>query len=278
MVLWADNGFAADAKVSAFFAAVEAGYQDVPYHNALHAADVLHSLNCFLVAGNLTRFSPPERMAAMVAACVHDLGHPGIASSLLIAARAPLALRYNDRAVLEQYHACSAMTLLAQPENDFTSALPPSDARLLRRLVIELVLQTDMAVHANFMAEMGRRVAEEPLDLTRAADRELALELLLKCADVGSCMKSVAGAVRWGCAILTEFFNQGELERSLGLPVSPFCSRADVRVTAMQLSFLEHVAGPLFELLGCLAPVLAAPTADRVARTRTFFLSQEDSS
>lgn len=235
LVLWADHGLVADAcdvttrraaggsgpeeplelgKVAAYLAAVEAGYQDVPYHNALHAADALHSLNYLLVASGLAGFTALERMAALLAASVHDLGHPGIASSLLVAARAPLALRYNDRAVLEQFHASSAMTLLAQPEYNFTAEMSPPDAALLRRLVVKLVLQTDMAEHAGFMAGVGKRVAVG-LDFACAADREVALELLLKCADVGSCVKSVAGAVRWGCAILTEFFNQGENRKSV---------------------------------------------------------------
>ena len=44
------------------------------------------------------------QFAALFAAAVHDLGHPGVSSAYLVQSRSPLALMYNDRSVLENHH------------------------------------------------------------------------------------------------------------------------------------------------------------------------------
>lgn len=58
--------------------AVEAAYRDNEYHNAMHAADVVQSLGALLapdgLAGQLTDL---EMLSIIVAAAVHDVGHPG---------------------------------------------------------------------------------------------------------------------------------------------------------------------------------------------------------
>lgn len=57
---------------------VEAAYRSNVYHNATHAADVVQSLGALLVpdglAGQLTDL---EMLSMIVAAAVHDVGHPG---------------------------------------------------------------------------------------------------------------------------------------------------------------------------------------------------------
>ena len=266
-----------ESVLLAFFRAVQDGYLPMPYHNALHAADVLHSMNYILVAGGLARvLQPLEVMAALLAAAVHDLAHPGVTGTFLVVTRSPLALRYNDSHVLENYHLWRAFSILAHPECNLAARMSPADAAALRRQIIALVLATDMTDHGAFMAEVERRLrAPGGLSLEdSAADRDLALRLALKCADISNATKPVRSAVRWGCAILTETFRQGELERAHGLPVSPVCDRAKVSVASAQLSFMEHVARPLYQALGALTPALSEPAVARSARTAAFYAAQ----
>ena len=59
-----------------------------PYHNAYHAADVLHTANNLLNCPSLqTIFTDLEIMAALFAAFIHDVGHPG--SCLLYTSPSP---------------------------------------------------------------------------------------------------------------------------------------------------------------------------------------------
>ena len=53
----------------------------------------------------------------------HDMGHPGRNNALFSNALEPLALLYNDRAVLENYHACLTFKTLEKPDCDIFMAL-----------------------------------------------------------------------------------------------------------------------------------------------------------
>ena len=280
-VLFEDAGLCAEFGISepvllAYFAAIQAGYLAQPYHNALHACDVLAAMNYVLIAGGVNRsLSRVEMMAALVAAAVHDFAHPGVNNAFLVATSAPLAWRYNDTHVLENYHLCSTFAIMARPECNLMAGMAPADARALRRQVIALVLATDMSGHSSFMAEAGRRLAV-PGGLSLAsneADRDLALRLCLKCADISNAAKPVGYAVRWGVAILTELFRQGDLERTRGMAINPLCDRAVVSVSSAQQGFLDGIARPLFAQLGALAPALSQGAVARIMRNSAFYAS-----
>jgi hypothetical protein len=69
-----------------FIHAIELGYDfNNPYHNAIHASDVLLAMNYFLKVGNVRQFlEPKDIMAAIIACAIHDYRHPGVNSSFLI--------------------------------------------------------------------------------------------------------------------------------------------------------------------------------------------------
>jgi len=310
-VLFEDAGLCAEfgipeAVLLAYFSAVQAGYmvrarvmdiaasllaradaapysyyifpclQAQPYHNALHATDVMAAMNYILTAGGVgAALSRVETMAALLGAAVHDFAHPGVNNSFLVASGSPLALRYNDTHVLENYHIWSAFAIMARPECNLAAAMKPADARALRRQVVALVLATDMSDHSSFMAEAARRLAV-PGGLSLASsevDRDLALRMCLKSADISNAAKPVGYAVRWGVAILTELLRQGDLERSRGMAVNPLCDRAVLSVSSAQAGFLDGIAKPLFAQLGVLAPAVSAGAVARIARTTAFYAS-----
>ena len=90
------------AKLLNWLQAVESRYlPSNAYHTSLHAAAVVASLHFFLSQPLLARqLSPLDRLAALVAAMVHDAGHPGVNNGFLEATRADVAITYNDQAVL----------------------------------------------------------------------------------------------------------------------------------------------------------------------------------
>ena len=278
-VLFEDAGLCAEFGISeqvllAYFSAIQAGYLAQPYHNALHACDVLAAMNYVLTAGGIDRcLSRVELMAALVAAAVHDFAHPGVNNAFLVAVSAPLAKRYNDTHVLENYHLCSTFAIMARPGCNLVAGMAPADARALRRQVVALVLATDMSTHSAFMAEAARRLGA-PGGLTLAsneADRDLALRLCLKCADISNAAKPVGYAVRWGVAILTELFRQGDLERTRGMAINPLCDRSLVSVSSAQQGFLDGIARPLFAQLGALAPAVGQGAVARIMRNSAFY-------
>jgi hypothetical protein len=61
---------------------VEAAYNANPYHNSTHAADVVQSLASLLTADQLlSKLSQVELLSLVLAAVIHDVGHPGAYSN-----------------------------------------------------------------------------------------------------------------------------------------------------------------------------------------------------
>ncbi|CDJ43320.1 3', 5'-cyclic nucleotide phosphodiesterase domain-containing protein, putative [Eimeria tenella] len=96
--------------LQAFFALIRDAYHtDNPYHNFYHAMHVVQM--CWLF---LTRYSCKdlltltEQLGLMLAALAHDVDHPGVNNSSLCEEQHPLAIIYNDKAVLENHHAAFA--------------------------------------------------------------------------------------------------------------------------------------------------------------------------
>ena len=66
------------ATFGRFLLRAEHGYGANPYHNSMHAADVLMSTHLFLTKyGLVTRLTHLELLAALLGAIVHDFNHPG---------------------------------------------------------------------------------------------------------------------------------------------------------------------------------------------------------
>eukprot|EP01137_Pigoraptor_chileana_P025221 Opistho-2@94357 len=103
-----------EQKLRRFLSAIEEGYKAAnPYHNSMHAADVAQTIHFFLSQNGMKdALSIEEMFGAVVAALIHDYEHPGFNNAFLINTRHPLAIRYNDRSVLENHHCASAFHLL----------------------------------------------------------------------------------------------------------------------------------------------------------------------
>jgi cAMP-specific phosphodiesterase 4 len=102
-------------KMVAYFRSVQEGYRSNPYHNCVHALDVMLNTSYFMRQEAIAKlFTPLDQLAAILAAAIHDHGHPGLNNQFLIATRHEWAVRYSDQSVLESHHIASAWALLLQ--------------------------------------------------------------------------------------------------------------------------------------------------------------------
>merc|ERR1719506_784506 len=83
-------------------------------------------------------------LAGLLAASVHDFEHDGVHNGFLVASGSPKAIRYNDKSPNENHHVASAFKVLLKPECNFIEGLAPEEYRELRKVVVEMVLGTDM--------------------------------------------------------------------------------------------------------------------------------------
>ncbi|XP_006892114.1 PREDICTED: cGMP-inhibited 3',5'-cyclic phosphodiesterase B-like isoform X2 [Elephantulus edwardii] len=277
-----------------YFHALENGYRDIPYHNRIHATDVLHAVWYLTTrpipgfqqtqnergAGNEAdadgRMNPEriayisskscsipdesygclssnipalELMALYVAAAMHDYDHPGRTNAFLVATNAPQAVLYNDRSVLENHHAASAWNLyLSRPEFNFLHNLDHVEFKRFRFLVIEAILATDLKKHFDFLAEFNAKandVNSNGIEWSNENDRLLVCQVCIKLADINGPAKVRDLHLKWTEGIVNEFYEQGDEEANLGLPVSPFMDRSSPQLAKLQESFITHIVGPL---------------------------------
>ncbi|KAI9189613.1 hypothetical protein H9P43_001046 [Blastocladiella emersonii ATCC 22665] len=252
-----------------FAVTIENGYHsDLPYHNRLHAADVLHSISVFTQLPEISKvLGDVELMAIFVAAAIHDYDHPGFNNLFLINTQDPRSILYNDRAVLENHHLASSFNILRRPECNFLEGLPKSDFKNFREIVIEMVLATDLAQHLPIISLFKNRATQGTLDPeTNREDRVTLFKMMMKCADVGNPTKHWSLYEKWYKLIIAEFFRQGDTERKMGLDVSPFMDREKVNLASSQLGFIDYVVSPLFTAFNsytAVQPILATLATNR---------------
>ncbi|KAF5833679.1 hypothetical protein DUNSADRAFT_9950 [Dunaliella salina] len=146
-------------RLARFLRQIEAGMKAVPYHNTVHVADVLQTLHVMSTLGGLSKAiaDPLFMLSAYLAAIIHDFEHQGLTNAFLIATESPLAMRYNDTAPLEQHHLSSAFSVLK--ELDLMPSLPQPEYLRWQRVVIDMVLATDMVKHMEIMGRMSSLAA-----------------------------------------------------------------------------------------------------------------------
>ena len=112
------------SKTDEFFERLEDGYLNNPYHNACHAADVLHTTLFFIVQSNLAKsLTQLDTVSCIIAALGHDVGHPALTNRFLVNNKNKIAIRYNDFSVLENMHSSKIFKLLTTQGLDIFSNL-----------------------------------------------------------------------------------------------------------------------------------------------------------
>lgn len=72
----------------------------------------------------------------------------------------------------------------------------------------------------------------------------------IKLADINGPLKVFDIHQQWTYRIAEEFYEQGDEEDRLGLPVSPFMDRKNPQLAKLQESFINHLVGPLCNAYG----------------------------
>ncbi|KAJ9520544.1 hypothetical protein QJQ45_007398 [Haematococcus lacustris] len=156
-------------KLARWLCRIEDGYCANPYHNRSHAADVVQTMHMLLTRGGLMPGYADRltQLAAYLAAVCHDYQHIGRTNDWLVETQDELALRYNDRSPMENHHLAGAFSLLKHPDMNFLQAMPKATYDRLRKLVIELVLGTDMKQHFSIMGSFTAMHRTAPAMLSR---------------------------------------------------------------------------------------------------------------
>lgn len=238
-----------EAVSDSLFIKIEEGYNKNPYHNACHAADVLHSMLFFILNSFLIHsLNDIDIISCIISALSHDIQHPGVTNRFLINTRDSLAMEYNDNSVLENMHASRIFSILSSKESDIFINLHTDIYFRARKLIIEMILGTDMTKHFNLLSFFRTRAINlADVSIDKEEDRSTVLSMALKCADLGHTAKPLDLHRKWTEMVCEEFFCQGDIEKQRNLPVSMYCDRENTDVSKSQTGFLKNVCMPLYE-------------------------------
>ena len=275
-----------------FMLTVRSCYQPTNhYHNFRHAIDVLQATFQVLVMSNIipplnstTRsadvepllpegyLTPLEVLALCIAAVGHDAAHPGVTNAFLAASGSSLSTIFNDRSVLENLH-CLTISRIIQER---WPTLFDDEDGAFRKLIIEMILSTDMALHFDFMARfeaLRGSIITDPID---EKQRRLICCCLMKSADISNLVLSLSAyphhqsgltqarplqiSTDWTFNLQKEIGAQEDLMISLNItpsfPLSPTTTRGqpptaeqqEQNLAKSQLGFITTFAEPLWTI------------------------------
>ncbi|KAM4551423.1 3',5'-cyclic-AMP phosphodiesterase 4B-like isoform 1-T3 [Odontesthes bonariensis] len=255
-------------------------HSDVAYHNSLHAADVAQSTHILLSTPALDAvFTDLEILATIFAAAIHDVDHPGVSNQFLININSELALMYNDDSVLENHHLAVGFKLLQEDNCDIFQNLAPHQRQALRKMVIDMVLATDMSKHMSLLANLKTMVETKKVTssgvllLDDYRDRMQVLRNMVHCADLSNPTKPLDLYRQWTDRIMDEFFYQGEKEKERGIEISPMCDKQTASVERTQVGFIDYIVHPLWETWADLVHPDAQDILDTLEDNRNWYQS-----
>ncbi|XP_072837706.2 high affinity cAMP-specific and IBMX-insensitive 3',5'-cyclic phosphodiesterase 8A isoform X3 [Pogona vitticeps] len=257
-----------ESTLRSWLQVIEANYHSSnSYHNSTHSADVLHATAYFLSKERVKEsLDPIDEVAALIAATVHDVDHPGRTNSFLCNAGSELAILYNDTAVLESHHAALAFQITTRDDKcNIFKNMERNEYRTLRQAIIDMVLATEMTKHFEHVNKFVNSI-NKPLAaleengggngdgdsmknvLTSPENRILIKRMLIKCADVSNPCRPLDQCIEWAGRISEEYFAQTDEEKRQGLPVvMPVFDRNTCSIPKSQISFIDYFISDMFD-------------------------------
>jgi hypothetical protein len=239
------------SKIDKFLMTVSNNYFNtkVLYHTSLHGVDVCYSIYMILTLlkdedNKIINISEFDIASLVIASLCHDIGHPGLNNKFLINSNDELSIFYNNISVLENFHCAKTFKLLENDDINIFSNYSNEEFSLMRKKMIAEILATDMASHF--------KVIDEYKEYKKDKDKKLVqnqLNFFLHTADLSHNFRQFEISIKWVELLSNEFWNQGDKEKELGLPVSFLCDRNDVNVPKSQISFINTFILPIIKEL-----------------------------
>ena len=271
-----------EGRLNAFLLELESGYYKNPYHNSIHAADVMCSTVFLLESSSLIdSITSLELLANLVSALAHDLGHPGKNNRFIVMSRDDIAITYNDISVLENMHSAKLFQIMKKSDNNILATLPDEKVSIIRKDIIDMILATDMGKHFELMGIFkAKYLSTEHHNFDDGEIRADLFKLIIKAADIGHAAKCIELHEKWCGLVVQEFYDQGDLEKKLGLPVSMYCDRETTEIGKSQSGFIKNIVFPLFSTLNIVlnSPAIDEKCVQQLLSNQQFWESYKSSS
>ena len=247
-----------------FLSVLSDGYDGkTPFHNPEHIMDTVQASHYIYKIGGMEGFLSLQDIAVgIIAAFIHDYEHPGVNNQFLIRTKHPKAIRYSDVSPLENHHVAAVFKLWSRTEYNIWDYLDNTSWRTIRQMLIQIVRSTDLSQHFDLYTSIQGKIQSDKFPKESMEDRLLLLSYILHAADVGKFARPLSLYLKWSEKLMLEFFQQGETEKELKLPVSAFMDSENTVKERVLISFIEIIVQPTLELLNVISP----PTVNDVIK------------
>ena len=242
-------------KLDSFLYSTCNGYKESTlYHNGLHGADVAYNLCMFFLnskAEEICETTVLDLLGMIISALGHDLGHSGYTNNFLINSNSDLAITYNDISCLENYHASFLFKILNKDENNIFERFNSQNYKNIRKRMISQILATDMTNHGEVVSLIKAKIKAcqdegqknfillSGNEETKFEEQQILLNYMIHAADIGHNTKKFEISLQWVELLSEEFWHQGDIEKSKGLPVSFLCDRDKINIPSSQIGFIR---------------------------------------
>ena len=118
-----------------------------------------------------------------------------------------VALLYNDKSVLENYHCAEGYKII--DKHGLFGKNTVDQRKKFRRLIIMLVLITDLSDHFRFTSEL-KNVLSLQFGRLDGSKKDLLLKMVIKISDIGHGSKLLSLHQKWSLRVSEEFYRQGD--------------------------------------------------------------------
>lgn len=99
-------------------------------------------------------------LAYLLASLLHDVGHPGLNNLYQQNKQTKLAMRYNDKSILENYHAYKGLRILNKSSSNILENLSQDEKKTFRKRFIGCIFATDMAIHTTVISKVSSKIEQ----------------------------------------------------------------------------------------------------------------------
>ncbi|OHT06807.1 3'5'-cyclic nucleotide phosphodiesterase family protein [Tritrichomonas foetus] len=244
-----------------FIFAISSTYNDVPYHNWTHACDVTQFIFYLMNEAKMDKILNADEMYCLLTAAIcHDANHSGLTNVFNVKAETPLGILFKDQSVMEMHHLTISIPIISQDNINLFHKFDAAGQKKMWTMFIKMILATDMAMHFNLVKKASEILEgnhEKTWDWNDDEIRILALQLLLKVADISNVSRPFKYAEKWCDILCDEFFRQGDLEKSTGIGfTSPLNDRENNDKPKSQIGFYNFICYPLYRVVADIFPEL----------------------
>jgi len=242
-----------------FVLTVRRGYRDPPYHNWVHAWTVAH-FSYLLLKNTEARsmLKDIECFMLFVSCLCHDLDHRGTTNSFQIASKSVLAALYSsDGSVMEKHHFAQAVHIINSEGCNILETLPKKHYQIALDLLQMIIIATDLANHFLILKDIDE-IAKGGFKKENKRHHRTLLSLMMTSCDLSDQTKPWEGAFKVSDLLYAEFFNQGDMEKSLGYAPKEMMDREKASIPRLQVEFVSKVALPVYKLLSAILPPVSS--------------------